>query len=236
MKLAVLAFSLLLTACAAGPKPAVSDNLIAPNFQQPAAKSLIVLLPPQVEAPDLKPGAAMLVNALHQKLAAAGYKVVALDQGSHDAIWAQEVQEVGGIFDPATGVLRQREFHLAMGHLVQRVCAETQAAMVMRPSLVLREAELAGMSAAWDGQQRRVPEIGGGGGTLSHRGSTLGLSVGLDMFADSGELVMHTFGGALLPYRLNVNSGQNEVRADLFANDAEVADGVAIALAPFFKR
>lgn len=235
MKLAVLVLSLLLTACAGAPKAPAPDNLISPNFQQPAAKSLIVLLPPEVETEEMKLGAAILMDALHQQLAAAGYKVAALDRGSHDAIWAQEVQEVGGIFDPATGALRQRELHLAMGHLVQRVCAETQAATVMRPRLVLREAEVAGMSAAWDGQQRRVPEIGGGGGTLSHHGSTLGLSVGLDVFAASGELVIHTFGGALLPYRLNVNLGQNEVRADLFATDAEVADGVAIALAPFFK-
>lgn len=233
MKFLVLALSLLLTACAGIPHAPASDNLVSPNFQQPQAKSLIVLLPPEIEAKDLQPGAAMLMNILHQKLVAAGYRVAALDQGSHDAIWTQEVQEVGGIYDPGTGAVRQRELNLAMGHFVQRVCSETQAAMVLRPRLVLRQAELSGMSAAWDGQQRRVPVFGAD--TVSHKGSTIGLSVSLDAFTASGELVMRTFGGALLPYRVNANSGQNEVRADLFANDVELADGVSIALAPFFK-
>lgn len=173
------------------------------------------------------------MDALHRRLTSAGYKVIALDEGSYDAIWSQEVAEVGGIYDPHTGVLRHRELILALGHLVQRVSSETHAAMVMRPQLVLRPAEISGMSAVWDGQQRRVPVFGLGGDTITHDGSTLGLSVGLDIFTSSGELVMHTYGGILLPYRLNVLSGKNEVRSDLFANENELTDGVTIALKPF---
>jgi hypothetical protein len=227
------ALSLLLAACASGPKAPASDNLVSPNFQVPQAKSLIVLLPAEIEVEDLQPGAAMMMNALHQRLTAAGYRVVALDRASHDTIWSQEVQEVGGIFDPGTGAVRQRELNMAMGHLVQRVCAETQGTMIIRPRMVLRQAELSGMSASWDGQQRRVPVFGGD--TTSYKGSTFGLSVALDGFASNGEMVMRTYGGALLPYRVNINSGKSEVRADLFANDTEVSEGVAIALVPFFK-
>lgn len=175
------------------------------------------------------------MTALHRSLKTAGYRVVALDKGSYDAIWSQEIAEVGGIYDPHTGVLRRRELMLASGRLVQRVSSETHAAMVMRPQLVLRRAEVSGMSASWDGQQRRVPVFGLGSNTITNDGSTLGLSVGLDIFTSSGELVMHTYGGILLPYRINVLSGKNEVRSDLFANENEVTDGVTIALKPFFK-
>lgn len=226
---------MFLAACAPSSVSLPSDNQISESFRQPAFSSLIVLLPAQAEAAELQPGAAILMGALHQRLTAAGYKVIALDEGSYDAIWSQEVAEVGGIYDPQTGTLRHRELLLALGHLVQRVSAETHAEVVMRPQLVLRRAEISGMSAVWDGQQRRVPVFGLGGDTITHDGSTLGLSVGLDIFTSSGELVLHTYGGILLPYRVNVLSGKNEVRSDLFANENEVSDGVTIALKPFVK-
>ena len=236
-RLLVVAFALALTACASsGPRRVVTDNYISPNFQQPPAKSLIVLLPADVEAEDMRPGVASMLNALNQKLSAAGYKVVALDQASHDVIWQQEVQDVGGVYDPNTGAVRELAMMNAVGHLVQRVSSETGAGMVILPRFVLRRAEIAGMSAVWDGQQRRVPTFGTAGDTLTQSGSTLGLSVSLQMIATSGELLMNTYGGALLPYRVNARTAKNEVRADLFADEAEVAEGVAIALAPFFRK
>lgn len=235
-KLFGLALVLMLSACASGPRRVVADNYISPNFEQPRPNSLIVLLPVGAETEDLQPGASILMNALHQSLNAAGYRVVALDQGSHDAIWTQEIEVVGGIYDPTTGALRQREVAQAVGHLVQRVTSETGAAMVIMPRLQLRVAEVSGMSALWDGQQRRVPTFGTGGDTLSHSGSTLGLSVGLELFAANGEKVMATFGGALLPYRVNARTAKNEVRPDLFADESEVAEGAAIALAPFLRK
>lgn len=232
-KLLLLTLSLLLASCSSGPPSLPSDNLTSPNFQRPQATALIVLLPAETEAAELQPGAAMLMRALRQRLTAAGYRVVALDKSSHEAIWSQEVNEVGGIYDPATGAPRPRELLVALGHLAQRVSAETRAAAVMRPQLVLRNAEVSGMSAVWDGQQRRIAVAGAGGDMVRHDGVTLGVSARLDIFASSGELVMQTHGGILLPYRVNIQSGKNQVRPDLFANEKDIADGVAIALTPF---
>ncbi|MYM32103.1 hypothetical protein GTP58_27600 [Duganella sp. CY15W] len=234
-KLSLATLSLLFAACTSVPPPLSSDNLIASGFQRPAAPALVVMLPPQVAALDLQEGVALLKEQLRLQLSQAGYKVVALDQDSYNAIWRQEIAEVGGVFDPATGAMKRREYAQALGHLVQRVSAETKAAMVIRPQLVLRKAEVAGVSAAWDGQIRRLPAKGGGGDDVRGNGSTLGLSVGLNMFAASGELVLSTYGGAMLPYRVNFLTLQNEVRPDLFAEDKDLADGVALALEPFFK-
>lgn len=231
-----LALVLLLSACASAPRREVAANYVSPNFVLPKPNSLIVLLPARAETEDMRPGATMLMNALHRHLNAAGYKVVALDQASHDAIWSQEVEAVGGIYDPNSGAVRQREVAQAIGHLVQRVSAETGASLVIMPRLQLREAEISGMSALWDGQQRRVPTFGTGAGTFTQSGSTLGLSVSLQMLATSGETVVSSFGGALLPYRVNARTAKNEVRADLFANDSEIAEGTAIALAPLLGK
>jgi hypothetical protein len=235
-KLLSLCLPMLLVACASMSPPLPADNLIAPGFRRPNAGALIVMLPAKVEAVDLQAGVGFLRDQLHQQLGAAGYKVVALDQDSYDTIWEQEVAEVGGIYDVTTGGLRRREYALALGRLVQRISIDTQAAMVLAPQLVLRKAEVSGVSAVWDGQQRRELSRGAADGEVRSHGSTLGVSVGLRMFASSGEFVLNTHGGASLPYRLNLQTNGNEVRPDLFANDKEIADGVGLALAPLLKK
>jgi hypothetical protein len=235
-KLLSLCLPFLFVACASISPPLPSDNLIAPGFQRPEAGALIVMLPAKVEAVELEAGVGFLKDQLRQQLNAAGYKVVALHQDSYDTIWEQEVAEVGGIFDATTGALRRREYALAIGHLVQRVSIETKAAMVLEPQLVLRRAEVSGVSAVWDGQQRRGMSRGAAGDEVRSNGTTLGLSVGLRMFASSGEFVLNTHGGASLPYRINLQTSSNEVRPDLFADDKEITDAVALALSPLLTR
>jgi hypothetical protein len=232
-KLIFFILPLLFSACASSPKLA-SDNQIAPEFRRPQPGALILIMPPEFEAIDLQAGAGILKEELHRQLSAAGYKVVALDADSYDAIWAQEVAEVGGIYDANTGQLRRDAYVQALGHLVQRVSSETKASLVVRPRLVLRHAELSGVSAVWDGQLRRSPALGAIG-DVRYDGSTLGLSVGLHMFAASGEMVSSTYGGASLPYRFSLHTNKNEVRPDLFADTVDMADGVRLALIPFFK-
>jgi hypothetical protein len=230
-KLIFFILPLLFSACASSPKLA-SDNQIAPEFRRPPSGALVLIMPAEVEAIDLQAGVQSLKTELHRQLSAAGYRVVALDEDSYDAIWTQEVGEVGGIYDVNTGQLRRDAYVQALGHLVQRVSGETKASLVVRPRLVLRHAELSGVSAVWDGQQRLAPARGG---DVRYDGSTLGLSVGLHMFAASGEMVSSTYGGASLPYRFNLHTNKNEVRSDLFADGVDMADGVKLALIPFFK-
>ncbi|MES1980580.1 MAG: hypothetical protein V4451_21265, partial [Pseudomonadota bacterium] len=180
-KLLSLVLTLLLAACAS-PAPTPTDNVIAPAFHRPEAGKLILLLPPEAETADMQPGIEILKQQLHKQLSAAGYKVALLDQASNNTIWTEEVAAVGGIYDPVTGNLRRPEYARAFSYLVQRVSGETKAVLVLRPRLVLRRALLAGQNATWDGQQRRVPVVGVGGGTTWNKGTTLGLSVELAAF------------------------------------------------------
>ena len=234
-KLLRLTLALLFTACASVPPSLPTDNEVASGFSHPESAARIVILPPEAESVELKAGIAGLKEELNRQLRAVGYKVLILDQNSYDAIWNQEVADVGGIYDMCTGALRRSAYMQALGHLVQRVSHETNAALVLRPQLVLRTAELSGVSAVWDGQQRRMPTKGSGDDNVRHDGTTWGLSVGLSMFAPGGELVLSTHGGASLPFRLNLQTQRNEVRSDLFSNDQDIADAVSVALLPFHR-
>jgi len=50
--------------------------------------------------------------------------------------------------------------------------------------------------------------------------------------ASDGAPAFRTFGGAALPMHGDMDEAKQTLRKDLFANDAEIADGVRIALAP----
>jgi len=233
-KLLVLFLPFLLSACAAVQPAPSTDNRIYPEYRRPEPGAYLLMLPPKGETEDLQPGNEILKKELHRQLQAAGYKLAMLEQNNYNALWSEEIAAVGGIYDPATGALREAQFAQALSSLVRRVSSETKAVLVLRPRLVLRSAQLSGASANWDGQQRRVPVVGGEGG--SNSGNTLGLSVELIAFAANGEPAWRTYGGASLPYRVNLYTEKNEVRTDLFDNENELAQAVALTLAPIVSK
>lgn len=194
-----------------------------------------MLLPPSVEADDLDAGKPLLLDQLQRQLKAAGYRVAGLDAANYETIWAQEVEAVGGVYDAKTGKLQSARFARARGQLVQRVSSDTKASMVLQPNLVLRQAQFSGPAARWDGQQRRVLVSNTYARDYRSDGTTLALSVGLDAYAGSGELVASTYGGASMLYTVNIQAAKNEVRGDLFASDKELGEGVALALTPVLK-
>lgn len=223
-----------LAACASAPQQS-SDNLISPEFKAPAPGALIVLLPPQAEGAELKEGVDSLLVQLHRQLKAAGYKVAGIARSNYETIWAQEVDAVGGVYDTVTGKRRHDAYFQAHAHLVQRVGDDMQAALVIEPRLLLRKATLSGATVQWDGQQRRVLMSNSAGREYRSDGTTVAMSVNLNVFAASGEPVAMTYGGASLVYSVNIQAAKHEVRSDIFANDKELAQGVALSLSPLFK-
>lgn len=231
-QLLLILSALLLVACASVAPALPSDNHVAVNFQRPDAGAFIVMPPPEVELPKLQPGLALLKSQLHKQRKAASYRVAMLDESNYATIWAQEVQAVGGIYDPVTGNPREAEFSRVLVALAQRVSAETKAVLILRPRLIMRTAKLTGAGAVWDGQQRRVPTLGLDGGSIRYDGNTQGVSVQLIALTSNGALALRTYGGASLPWRANLITKQNEFRPDLFDSDGEVSDAVALALGP----
>jgi hypothetical protein len=197
---------------------------------------LILVLPPTFEFSELEAATPHLLNALHKNLVAAGYRAALLDRSNHDLVWQQEVDAVGGIVDPVSREPRQAAFDLAIRTLVARVSRETGATMVLRPRLVLREAQMSGTKASWDGQTRWIPATGIGGGTAHFSGSTSAVSVQLVGFQSSGQFAFLAYGGVSLPFRTNFNTRASEFRNDLFSSPTEVMEGTAIALRPLLDQ
>ena len=228
--------ALVLVACASVAPALPSDNHVALDFRRPNPGALFVMLPPEAESPELRPGLEFLKSQFHKQLNAAGYKVAMLEESNYATIWAQEVSAVGGIYDSATGDLRRPEFAQALASLARRVGGETKAVLVLRPRLILRTAKLTGTGAVWDGQQRHMPTIGLAGDTVRYDGSTQGVSVQLVALTSSGALALRTHGGASLPFRANLITKQNEIRTDLFASEDEMSEAVALALGPLVSK
>lgn len=224
----------LAAGCASPPMPA-ADAYLAKPFSPPERGALVVLLPAP-SAQEMPQGTALMTEQLHRQLVASGFKVAALSASNHDEIWRQEATAVGGIYDPATGKLDAQAQGKALAHLAQRVCAELKCAFVLHQRLVLRKAALAGTKAEWDGQRRNMPVKGGPDQMLNLSGDTTGLSVELIAIQADGMTAFRSYGGASLPYRVDVNRERNEVRPDLFADDKELAEGVQIALQPLLVR
>ena len=228
--------ALLFFVAAVGARAAGGDGHVSPAYVRPEAGSLVILLPPKLTDPVLAPGAELLLQEVHRQLVAAGYGTGLVDEANHDVLWKQEVEAVGGVFDPGTGALRPDAYAAALGQLARRVAAETRCSLVLRPRLVLRKATLVGSKASWDQQERFQPVTGTFGSRARFDGGTVGLSVELLAIAPSGELQAVTFGGASLPFRNNMSTGKVELREDLFAAPQEIADGVQIALHPLIAR
>lgn len=213
------------------PPKAAADNRVAPGFVPPQAGALVVLLTPEKTFTDLAPGQAMLTEQLHRQLVAAGYRTALLEKANHDELWRQEVEAVGGVFDPATGARRNEAYAKAMASLARRVCAQTKCSLVIQHQLVLREAELRGRYAEWDGQRREIP-LARANLDVRFKGGSRALSVGVNAIMADGSPAFRTFGGASLPMQVDMDEAKQAMRKDLFNNDAEISDGVRIALAP----
>lgn len=226
-----LCLPFLLAGCASVPPKPAADNRVTPGFVPPKPGALVMLLPPEKSFTDLVPGQAMMTEQLHRQLVAAGYRTALLEKANHDAIWRQEVEAVGGVFDPATGARRNEAYFKAMANLARRVCAEAKCALLVQHQLMLREAKLHGLYAEWDGQRREIP-VTQSTRELRFKGGSRALSVGVNAIMADGTPAFRTFGGAALPMQVDVDEAKQTMRKDLFANDAEIADGVRIALAP----
>jgi hypothetical protein len=234
--LTVALLALALQGCASTPETAPLDNYLAPALRQLPQGALVVLLPPKMSSEEMGAGEVYVAEQLHRQLNAAGYQVKALDPANYALLWDQEVKIVGGIYDARTGELRTGAYGQALGALAQRIATDTGAALIISHGLTLRQAQLSGARAQWDGQNRPQPTSKGFGSDYRFDGDTIGISVELLGIAGDGSIAFKTHGGTSLPYRADVWNGKNSVRTDLFDKDEETAQGVRIALQPVLMR
>jgi hypothetical protein len=231
-----LVFCLLLLLQPATAQVIQQAPVIAGAFKPPLPGSLILLLPPSTEATELDSGIPALLQALHLELTAAGFRTALLDKANYEVVWSQEVEAVGGIFDPRTGRPKPAERASAAVALARRLAQETLASLVITPRLVLRKAELSGTKASWDGRLVQIPTRGTFGGTPTSTGTTTAVSVQLIALANDGALAFTTFGGVTLPFAVNFVTEKPELREDIFSDKTDLAKAAEIALRPLAKK
>jgi hypothetical protein len=232
----ILVLLVALVFCPALAQVANQSSVIGSAFKPPSSGSLILLLPPSAEAPELEPGIPMLLQALHSELASAGFRTALLNKANYETIWAQEIEAVGGIYDSTTGNLKPIERALAITALTKRLAQETSASLVITPRLILRKAELSGTKASWDGRLVLIPTRGTFGGSSFSSGTTTAVSVQLIALAHDGALAFNTFGGVTLPYAINFVTEKLELRENIFSSKADLSKAAEIALGPLTKK
>jgi hypothetical protein len=210
--------------------------MVSSAYSRPAAGALVLLLPPSAEVVELESGFALLLDALHSQLTAAGFKTALLEKANYETVWAQEVDAVGGIFDAKTGAPKNAQRAEAMMALAVRLARETSAALVVFPRLVTRQAELSGTKAYWDGRLELLQTSGTFGGSASSRGTITAVSVQLIAMSGNGSLAFSTFGGVTLPFIVNFVSEKPELRKNIFQLESDVIGGVRIALEPLLAK
>lgn len=80
-----------------------AKDYIEPKFVPPPTGSLIILAPKHGTSPQIAEGEEFILRQLHLQLTAAGYRVAVLDSSNYASMWQEEVNAVGGLYDPNTG-------------------------------------------------------------------------------------------------------------------------------------
>lgn len=214
--------------------PSSSDE--APSVRVSPRPAVVVLLPPLAQFPEFADGQDTVEEELIGLLVGAGYKVRRLVRSEFIQALTEEIAAVGGIYDPVTGQQNPARQEEALGRLTRRLVDENEAALVLSSRLVLRTATVRGDAAEWDGQVRMGRTTQGIDQTTVWSGTTKGLSLELTGFRSNGERVFKTYGGLVLPYRLDMAQSKLELRRSFFPNRNEVVEGSLVALKPLLRE
>jgi len=212
-----------------------------PEAPPPAAASapaaarrpaFVVLLPPVAQFPEFVDGQDPVEEELTALLVGAGYKVRRVVRAEFVQALTEEAAAVGGIYDPLTGQRSAARSDAALARLTRRIVDEKDDAVVLSPRLVLRTATVRGDAAEWDGQVRMGRTNQAIDRTVVWTGTTRGLSLELTAFGPDGARLFTTYGGLLLPYRMDMRTSTMELRRNMFSQRDELVQGSTVALEP----
>lgn len=233
--LIVLLASAVLSACTTPiPKPG-ADHFIAQTYARPAKGARVIILPPTTKFRNFQAGLDLVEEDLEKQVLAAGYDPQLVVRSDFELVWLDEVNAVGGIYDQTTGVLNTSKYEQATAAMARRIASELKGQFLLVPELVLRDAQLEGSNANWDGRTFSVPIKNSGGRLLKLSGTLKGLSLQISALDAHGVLQFRSRGALLFPYVHNAEKIMNEVRPDMFTSRDEMVEGIAIALMPLTK-
>lgn len=234
MRAFLILLPLLLAACVSNPAtpaaPEAPDNFRAEDFQPLPAGARITLLPMQETQYDmLRTGAELLELQLKRQLTAQGYQVTVVKRDDYLKHWQEEARAVGGVYVEDSGEFKPKEYTQALASLVRKTCAATGCALLINHRLLLRPARISKGQIAWDGisQPFLLP-------TESEQGYAI--SVELTAVTPAGELGFRRYGAVTALSSLGLAEIRQQVEQKKLFVDAEVAQGVLIALQSLRER
>jgi hypothetical protein len=239
-----LALSLLLVGCAGESGPRERTVLAGPGQQV----SLILPLNVSAVLPgELEPYEPIVWEEFQTYLRARGKELKTLSRRTARRLWLESIREVRAPTGARAG--SAPGFDEAASVMARKLAERANFAVMIVPSLFVREATLKGRSASWDGVQRRVPfsTTGLGARKLAETplvGVAPAGSLHVAIFDTEGTKVHDALGGLEVLWGVRAVganlSGEPSFklvpRNDLFENREHVREAVEVAFDPFVPR
>jgi|GEM_PF-5041050 len=254
-----------LTACATKPLPVGIGTEVSAQFTPPAKGAVIVILPAISAFREFEVGEEPITAMLNQELISAGYKTYLYPKSDLVKFWETETAPLGKRMGPQAGQDYPELKTRLNAKLALKLVKDFPNSLVLSQVIVPREAELSGSYARWDGRKSMQPTSSKMHSDDNLRGSTQAISLELIALDVNGNQQFKTFGGLLLPYKMNILatkadtnedalevksefsglllrykpdalSAKAEMREDMFKNAMEYGDGVKIALNPLLPN
>lgn len=230
-----LAASILAIGLASCAAPPAADFYVAQAFSTPSARSLVLLLHTPADEPAYRAGDANAKHLVTESLKQAGYRVRHIEYAEYGPLLGHEMRRLHAISPrPGAKEIADAELH-ALRNLARAVCNEAESPLLLRTRLLTRPTTLWQSVATWDGQKRQVKFVEKDKVLANIQGTGPGMSLEVIAADPDGKLVARSYGGASLPY-ISGRSGYAIPRDDLFADNKELAEGIAIALLPLLPK
>jgi len=156
------------------------------------------------------------------------------------AIWKEEIQKAGGIFDPADGKLQPYKFNKCLRNMVTKVCDSQAVDAVVLTAIIRRPAIIENSVVYWDGAEQSIEFGKGDERPFADRvsGDSTALSLRVFIVNKDGRIILKNFAGLEFPYKVVLDKRTRsetkmELRKDLFTDEARIRQAVAISLHPF---
>lgn len=208
----VIALAMGLVACAGPKAPVASPDDVQTEHARPLEAGAYVVIASRPPPADLAQAQQQLETELGLALRQAGIKAAKLEPANHAAVWAMIVEEIGGLYDPVTGLPLPQAQSKATQAFARHVCAETQCDLLLMPQIVHRMAVLEGRQMSWDGV--RMPITDGGPQTVeyTYHGKTWGWSLQAVALNADGQLAFQRTIGVSPVFTLNSHPRTPSVR------------------------
>src|SRR5690554_4687299 len=200
------------------------------------AKS-ILLLPLSSLHSELAEAGHSITQDLNQVLGKKKFTVINPDDQQVQAASDQALAAAGAVYDPSIGQFLPMDRLVYIKSLIDYYSTQFDFEVLIQPELLIRNADVIGDTATWDGVERSV-ELSSKPKTPYRALKTVrGVSIRLSAYSHNGADLLHSYAGIGLPYTINyaVKPPAFDLKTVLFT-EKEQRQAAENALKPFFYQ